>query len=114
MINMRVTERQPDKLGAYSNSVGGGATFYFKKSEWDHVFSEIQEYINGIINRNNGHVLNMDFNFYTNGATFYWWRKLTNDEKVKVKELNKIENSSRRKKEKAIAIKLAKKYKLIK
>jgi hypothetical protein len=31
-----------------------------------------------------------------------------------VKELNKIENSSRRKKEKAIAIKLAKKYKLIK
>ena len=55
MINMRVTERQPDKLGAYSNSVGGGATFYFKKSEWDHVFSEIQEYINGIINRNNTH-----------------------------------------------------------
>jgi len=111
---MRVVERQPDKLSAYSNSVGGGATFYFKKSEWDHVFSEIQEYINGIINRNNTHVLNMDFNFYSNGATFYWWRKLTNTEKDTVKKLNKLEKSSQRTKEKAIAVKLAKKYKLIK
>lgn len=111
---MRVVERQPDKLSAYSNSVGGGATFYFKKSEWDHVFSEIQEYINGIINRNNTYVLSMDFNFYSNGATFYWWRKLNNTERAEVKRLNKLERSSQRTKEKAIALKLAKKYKLIK
>ena len=111
---MKIRERQPDKLSAYSNSVGGGATFYFKKSEWDHVFSEIQEYINGTINGNHGRNLNMDFNFYSNGATFYWWRKLTNAEKDEVKKLNKLEQSSKRSKEKAMAVKLAKKYKLIK
>jgi hypothetical protein len=111
---MRLKERQQDKLGAYSNSVGGGATFYFKKSEWDHVFSEIQEYINKVIRENSCYVLSMDFNWYSNGATFYWWRKLTNEEKDEVKRLNKIENASQKKKEKALAVKLAKKYKLIK
>jgi len=93
---MRVREVEPGKLSAYSNSVGGSASFYFKKSEWDHVFSEIQEYVNGIINRNNTHVLNMDFNFYSNGATFHWWRRLTNAEKDEVKKLNKIETASQK------------------
>lgn len=111
---MRVREVVPDKLVAYSNSVGGSATFYFKKSEWDHAFSDIQEYINELRKKNSCHTLNMDFNFYSNGVTFYWWRKLTSDEKKTVKELNKLERSSQKRKEKALALKLAKKYKLIK
>ena len=110
---MKVREREQEKLGAYSSYVGGGATFHFKKSEWDHVFSDIQKYINETHKRKSCYTLNMDFSFYSNGATFYWWRKLTKSEKDEVKRLNKIEASSRRKKEKAIAVKLAKKFKLI-
>lgn len=113
MIDMKIREIQPDKISAYSNSVGGSITFWFKPSEYKIIFSEIQNYINELYNRYSNYHLNLDCNFYKNGATVYWWRKLTNDEKDEVKKLNKLEQSSRRNKEKTLAVKLAKKYKLI-
>ncbi len=110
---MRLKERGPNEIGPYCNSIGGTTTFYFKKSEYDHIFSEMQDYINELYKRHSNFSLNLDFNFYTNGACLYWWRKLTDDEKDKVRELNKADRKSRRNKEKAMAVKLAKKYKLI-
>ena len=38
---MRLKERGPNEIGPYCNSIGGSTTFYFKKSEYDHVFIEI-------------------------------------------------------------------------
>jgi hypothetical protein len=111
---MKITEDQPRKLDEYTDKIYGRIQFWFTKKELPSVFSEIDNYICILNERNPNYQLTYDFSWHYSSADLHWSRPLTSDEKLKVKELKRQHRVEIKELEKKHAIKLAKKFKLIK
>ncbi len=111
---MKIKEWQIEKLSHYTEFIEGRVQFWFNKKEISKLFLEIQTYINLLNKRYSDYELDYDFSWNYHSADLYWNRPLTNEEKFKVKLLKKEHNRKERERSKQYAIKLAKKYKLIK
>jgi hypothetical protein len=111
---MKIKEEQPLKLNEYTDRIYGRVQFWFTKKELPSVFAEIDNYVCILNERNPQYQLIFDFSWHYSSADLHWSRPLTDDEKLKVKELKRQHRIEIKKLEKKQAIKLAKKFKLIK
>jgi hypothetical protein len=111
---MKIKEQEPYPLNAYTNRIDGRVQFWFTKKELPLVFGEINDYIDILNKKYSQYQLTYDFSWHYSSADLFWSRPLTEDEKLKVKELRKEGNKKVREQQYLYAKKLAKKYKLIK
>ena len=111
---MKIKEEQPRPLYDYSNRIDGRVQFWFTKKELPLVFGKINDYIDVLNKRYAQYQLTYDFSWNYDSADLFWWRPLTEDEKLKVKELRKESRKKLKEHQFLYVKKLAKKYKLIK
>jgi hypothetical protein len=111
---MKIKEENPRELYSYSNRVEGRVQFWFNKKEISSLFLEINSYIEFLNKKYPQYQLTYDFSWHYSSADLFWSRPLTDEEKLKVKELRRKNREQIKAQQLSYAKKLAKKYKLIK